>query len=192
MIASVSVNGSSRLTPERSIGATRRAKAPPSWGIALTIQRASGGELVTLESLKERLLRPLAAVVLMLTFATPQTFAQEVERLSAVLVKDVSCGSTDALDGLNANIAASGASSPDVQIALGVIAADAAVCPAIRDAARGFVLSPPPSPAGGHAASASSAVIADALAEAERRAANMKFEVGPPPPRLTRGRNPGL
>lgn len=143
------------------------------------------------ESLKERLLRPLAVMICMLTFAAPEAFAQDGERLSAALVEDVSCGSTDALDGLNAKIAASGASSIDIQAALGAIAADTAVCSAIRDAAKGFVASATPALTGSRAAAASSAIIADALAEAERRAANMKFEVGPPPPRLTRGRNPG-
>jgi hypothetical protein len=124
------------------------------------------------------------------TFAAPIAWAQS-DRLSAVLVKDVACAEQDAIGGLQRNIAAAGASSVESRAALGVIAADTTICPAIREAAEDLSnailsMAAPPS------AAASSAVVADALAEAERRASNLKFEVGPPPPRLTRGRNPGL
>ena len=39
-------------------------------------------------------------------------------------------------------------------------------------------------------AASSSAVVAASLAEADRRLANMKFVIGPPPRNMTKGRNP--
>jgi hypothetical protein len=125
----------------------------------------------------------------MLTFAAPMAWAQ-ADRLSAVLVKDVACSAPDAMAGLQRNLSTADASPIDTRAALGAIAADTLICTPIREAAEDLVNSSF-SAAVGPSAAASNSIIAEALAEAERRAANMKFEVGPPPPRLTRGRNPG-
>lgn len=40
------------------------------------------------------------------------------------------------------------------------------------------------------AATSASAIVAATLAEADRRLANMKFVIGPPPRNMTKGRNP--
>ena len=68
------------------------------------------------------------------------------------------------------------------------------LCVEVRDAARSFAdqaVAETLARADEHIASASSSIVAATLAEAERRAANLKFEVGPPPRFMTKERNSG-
>ena len=129
----------------------------------------------------------------MLTLASSAASAQTADSLAAQIAKDAACNSPEARTGLQDNIAKAGAAPADILAALNAIAADAAACAPVRAAATELgaelaaVVAPDDS-----IAVASNLVVADALAEAERRATNMKFEVGPPPPRLTRGRSAGL
>jgi len=150
----------------------------------------------TPQSLKERLLRTLAAITAgLLTFAAPVASAQAADGLAAKLAKDVACVAPGASAGLQANVAKAAAAPADVLAALYAIAADTAACAPVRSAATELAVSLTPAPLrppGDPITAASNTVIANTLAEAERRASNMKFEVGPPPPRLTRGRSAGL
>jgi hypothetical protein len=137
-------------------------------------------------------LRPLAAIVCVLIFATPTASAQDVGRLADTLAKDV-CAANGAETTLQDNIATVGATPSEIVDALNVIVADTSACAPLRDAARklaGSVALRRSPTAEDRAAAASGKIVADTLAEAERRVATMKFEVGPPPPRLTRGRSP--
>ena len=76
---------------------------------------------------------------------------------------------------------------------LNQISADGAVCQAIRDAAKDLATAyAQEDPAQqDEIVKASRAIVAETLAEAERRAANLQFEVGPPPRHMTKGRNSG-
>ncbi len=151
---------------------------------------------MTLQSIKERLLRALFAITVgILTLASPVASAQTADGLTAQIAKDAACTSPDARTRLQDNIAKAGAAQADLLAALNAIAADAAACAPVRAAATELAIALAPAPVvapGDSITAASNLVVADTLAEAERRASNMKFEVGPPPPRLTRGRSAGL
>lgn len=112
------------------------------------------------------------------------------------LATGVACTKADAVSGLNANIQtaiAAGQGAPDtISQRLNQISADGTICQAVRDAAKDLASAYVPAPADlDEAAKASSAIFAEAMAEARRRAANLTFELGPPPRHLTKGSNPG-
>lgn len=162
----------------------------------MTIPRLSGGELLTLQSIRERLLRALFATTIgILTLASPVASAQIADSLTAQIAKDAACTSPEARTRLQDNIAKAGAAPAELLAALNAIAADTAACAPVRAAATELAITLAPAPVVAPddiITAASNMVVADTLAEAERRASNMKFEVGPPPPRLTRGRSAGL
>jgi hypothetical protein len=138
-------------------------------------------------------LRPLAAIVCVLICAAPTASAQAA-RLSDNLARNV-CSAIGAETTLQDNIAEAKAAPSEIIDALNVIVADTSACAPLRDAARklagSLALRRSPTEQD-RATAASGKIIADTLAEAERRLATMTFEVGPPPPKLTRGRDPGL
>jgi hypothetical protein len=137
----------------------------------------------------------LAATIGMLVLTTPQAFGQAAGGLASELAKGVTCTSPDASVGLLTAVAKTTAPAADILAALGAIGNDAAACEPVRNAAKELAVSlaaSVPAVAEVPTAAASSAVLAEVEAEAERRAASLKFEVGPPPPNLTRGRSPGL
>jgi hypothetical protein len=75
-------------------------------------------------------------------------------------------------------------------MALDEISTDAAVCAQINDAASALALELSDSNPGKDAVEAEAAAerMKQILAEADQRAASIRFEVGPPPPNLTRSR----
>jgi hypothetical protein len=131
----------------------------------------------------------------MLVFTASQAFGQAVDGLAAQLAKGAACASPDASDGLLTAVAKTAAPAADILAALEVIAGDANACEPVRSAAKELAVSlagSVPAAAEFQTAVASIPAIAETQAEAERRAASLKFEVGPPPANLTRGRSPGL
>ncbi len=128
----------------------------------------------------------------------------------ALIVKlkaNVKCSEQDAGKQLMRNAASSGAALDDLLAALEEISMDRNACVAIRDAASDLGLDlahddPAPSKYEAAAAvqaenaaapqadvaAAAAARMLEVLLEADRRAAAMRFEVGPPPRNLTRSR----
>jgi hypothetical protein len=137
-------------------------------------------------------LRTLLSVVFgVFGVAAPVAFAQSATSLAETLSGDAPCAAQDARTALKINVGKSGAAAADIAVALRAIAIDTDVCAQVRDAA-GELMAAMALPPERRAAAVPSRAIADTQAEAERRAASMKFEVGPPPPRLTGGGFPGL
>jgi hypothetical protein len=75
--------------------------------------------------------------------------------------------------------------------ALTALAADTAICQPARTAAVALIAERAAPSSEVNEADAARAVVDATLAEAELRAASMKFEVGPPPLNLSRGRSGG-
>jgi hypothetical protein len=141
----------------------------------------------------ERSLRLFLASVGMMIAASP-AFAQEVTFDAAKLASGVSCASTtEARVGLQAAISQSLSGTPgDVVVGLlNQLSADAATCRPVRDAAKELstaVVDASATAASEEIAAASGAIVDATLAEADRRAASLKFKVGPPPRNMTQGR----
>lgn len=138
-------------------------------------------------------MRIAIAAASLLACAAPST-AQQASGLIADLRKDVVCSASGAKAGLEANVAKAAAAAADIDAALKAIAADPAICAPLREAAldiSGTRAGASASPEAPNAASSSRQAVAQALAEADARASNLKFEVGPPPPNLTKGRISG-
>lgn len=137
--------------------------------------------------------------------------------LIAKLKSNVKCSDANAVKQLKRNVVNSGAKRTDLMAALDEISIDRKACAEIKDAASAIALdlsNDDPAPAPAPAAEPVDAVppveaeidpvadddqsVADALAvaermeqaliEADKRAAAMRFEVGPPPRNLTRNR----
>jgi hypothetical protein len=173
----------------------------------LTRSHPFEGKLDALGSHKERSVRTLlAAIAGVLTLAAPEAAGQVAGGLAPEFARDLACASPDASIGLLAAVARTTAPSADILAALGAIAEDAAACEPIRNAAKELAISLAASvPAAptvpvvpavsavpeASSAAASSSVVAEIRADPER-ATSLKFEVGPPPPNLTRGRGPAL
>ena len=145
-------------------------------------------------------MRLILSIAGLVVFSAPAV-AQEANTLVADLRKGVPCsGAPAAKTAMEANIGKASAVAADVDAALSEIAANQSICSALRDAAREIGTARVDQVPGSVAATdavpdtiaiSSREAVAAALAEAERRAANLKFEVGPPPPNLTKGRNSG-
>jgi len=137
-------------------------------------------------------LRTLLPVVFgILAVTTPAASAQSAGSLAATLSKNAPCEAPDARAALQHSVEETDAAAVDVLAALSVIAADTGACAPLRDAAQEIAGALAP-PAAKQIPAVASTLVADTQAEAERRASMMKFEVGPPPPRLTGGGFPGL
>lgn len=133
--------------------------------------------------------------------------------LVAKLKNNVTCSDRDATRQLMRNVASSRAKLPDLMAALDELSIDRNTCAEIKDAASSLAMelaNDDPAPAATASAPDAPAVEAEAdpaadalpefdtaaavermeqaLAEADRQAAAMRFEVGPPPRNLTRSR----
>ena len=134
--------------------------------------------------------RPAGALTMAtLLIAAPSAFAQDTDP-SAVLTNGVRCSPAYARQDIEANIRKQGMPVETVLAVLNLVAGDAQRCAAIRDAATELVASPElaalavPDPV----AAQSQAIVAQTLAEANSRAGQLKFDVGPPPRNMTDGR----
>ena len=88
------------------------------------------------------------------------------------------------------NADGSGATLNDLLMALDAVSADATACTQIKDAASALALELSDANPGqdANAAEAAAERMKQVLAEADQRAASLRFEVGPPPRNLTRSR----
>jgi hypothetical protein len=158
-----------------------------------------------LGSQKKRPMRlPMRLVTIMSVtlIATAPAISQESraqEALVASLRKGVPCQASGARPAMETNIGKATASVAEIDAALTEISANTTICSALRDAAAEIGRA---RAEGGTAAAASPTLpeglspasrdaVAAALAEAERKVNNLKFEVGPPPPIAAKGRNSG-
>lgn len=137
------------------------------------------------------------------TALAPIATAQETAVVSK-LKAGVTCSERGASKQLMRNAASSGAALDDLLAALETISIDREACVEIRDAASNLGLDladDDPAPVAAEpfveveaepqpevVAAAAAARMQEVLAEADRRAAAMRFEVGPPPRNLTRSR----
>ncbi|MDP3738001.1 MAG: hypothetical protein Q8R02_11460 [Hyphomonadaceae bacterium] len=125
---------------------------------------------------------------------TSPAIAQQAVTDTAQLVLGVSCTSAaEARIGLESAVSRSlqGSADDAVIAALNQISADASVCSPARDAATELsnaIVDASASAAIREIAVASGSIVGVTLAEADRRAANLKFKVGPPPRNMTKGR----
>lgn len=132
------------------------------------------------------------AVVAMLAMI-PAASPQDANEFSTTLAEGVRCDDANALTDLSANLAKAPAAAAEmVTTALAALAGDDAICGPVRSAALSLVADPG-TLAGVEPAAPDPArsLVEATLAEADRRAAAMKFEVGPPPLNLSRGRRGG-
>lgn len=138
-------------------------------------------------------------------FSAPAVQAQAAASLGGQLTQGVRCSPDRALRDLRFRAATVKASQEEVAAALGVIADDALICDPIRAAARELAVplvaaqatapttvtekpqtdNPPTEET--DIKDKARDVVERTLAEAGRRAAALKFDVGPPPPRLLPG-----
>lgn len=130
----------------------------------------------------------------MLAVAAPHAFAQDAD-LVGQLASSVRCASPSAKSDLEYNIKKLGTTGGEaIGAALTTLAADPQRCEPLRQAATElagvYVIAPPPT-AQDLAAIAARATVNQSLAEAEANAANLRFEVGPPPRNMTKGRGGG-
>lgn len=123
----------------------------------------------------------------------PAAQAQDVDELTTKLIDGLRCEDASALTDLSANLAkVPSAAAEMVTAALSAIAADEATCEPVRVAAQSLVADRGTlADSVASAPDAARALVEATLAEADRRAAAMKFEVGPPPLNLSRGRRGG-
>ena len=140
--------------------------------------------------------RPLRAVTVAatLTWLAPATLAQDAD-IVGPLTENVRCFEANAREDLGFNIKQLGSAIADaLGAALDQVANDAARCAPLREAAKElaatYVVVPELTPEEQSSAFARERV-AQTLAEADRHAASLKFEVGPPPRNMTKGRGAG-
>lgn len=126
-------------------------------------------------------------------FIAPSAQAQDASALAGTLAQGVRCEGANALTDLTANLAKVPSTAAEmVTTALTTLAADTKSCEPVRAAAQSLLSE------GGTVNSAEAkqldparALVDATLAEADKRSAAMKFEVGPPPLNLSRGRRGG-
>lgn len=137
-------------------------------------------------------LRLVALTVVVGAFA-PLAVAQEAD-ITGVLTGNVRCSAVSAKEDLEYNIKKLETAPEAIGAALNLIAADTARCAPLREAATelaaGYVVQPVATTEELAEASARK-VVEQTLAEADRNAASLKFEVGPPPRKMTAGRGAG-
>lgn len=138
-----------------------------------------------------RLAAGVAGLAMLAAFPAAQ--AQESDELANKLAGGVRCDEANALADLSANLAkVPSAAAEMVTGALTALAADEATCEPVRAAALSLVAETGTlADAGANAPDPARALVEATLVEADRRAAAMKFEVGPPPLNLSRGRRGG-
>jgi hypothetical protein len=123
-----------------------------------------------------------------------------VRILADGLSANLDCEGVGTMDAMRERLEKSTASSGDLGAALSRLADPAGGCPGVQAAATRlqYDLASRASQAAERAVSAletprtdSAKLVADAMAEADARAASLRFETRPPPPRLTRNRTSG-
>ena len=129
---------------------------------------------------------------LALLATTPAAFAQDASVLSKTIGQGVRCLDDRASGDLAEAVTQIGDIDPVLVLdALTALAADTATCQPVRTAAVALIAERSAPSSEVNEADAARAVVDATLAEAELRAASMKFEVGPPPLNLSRGRSGG-
>lgn len=141
-------------------------------------------------------MQPFRAVTLgaTLVWLAPVALAQDAA-IIGVLTENVRCFGANAREDLGFNVKKLENATADALIAaLDQVANDAARCAPLREAAKElaatYTVVPELTPEEVASASARERV-AQTLAEADRNAASLKFEVGPPPRNMTKGRGAG-
>lgn len=123
---------------------------------------------------------------------TPAAFAQDAAGLAKTMGEGVRCLEDRAFGDLSETLTRIGPADPVVVLdALALLGADAEICEPLRLAAQTLAAERSATDLGGevNVTDAARAAVDATLAEADRRAASMKFEVGPPPLNLSRGRS---
>jgi hypothetical protein len=129
---------------------------------------------------------------LALLAVTPTAFAQDAASLAKTLGQGVRCLDDRASGDLSEAVARVGNVDPVVVLdALTALSVDTATCQPVRTAAVALITERTALSNEVNVQDAARAVVDATLAEAELRAASMKFEVGPPPLNLSRGRSGG-
>ena len=125
-----------------------------------------------------------------------------IEGLARTLSDGVSCTGGNPRDVLDERGRKSGATPGDIGAALAIVSSSSDVCAPVRAAASALgadmisqqmasIQTADPADPASTAAAAARASLANAALEAEIRAASTRFENGPPPRNLTRGRIAG-
>lgn len=123
---------------------------------------------------------------------TPAAHAQDAASLAKTIGQGVRCLDDRASGDLAEAVTRLGNADPVLVLdALTMLAADTATCQPVRAAAATLITERSEPGNEVNEADAARAVDDATLAEAELRAASMKFEVGPPPLNLSRGRSGG-
>lgn len=131
-----------------------------------------------------------AGLAMLAVIPTAQAQAQDVAALARILAEDVRCQAPDAMADLVANVAeVQPVVGELVADALTFLGADATACEPVRAAA--LALAPTVDGTAVNVRDPARGIVEATLAEADRRASAMKFEVGPPPLNLSRGRKGG-
>ncbi len=132
-------------------------------------------------------------VTIGLAALAPVAFAQDAD-LAGPLTEGVRCFGSNAKEDFVFNIKKLEATDNVIGTALNGIAADEARCAPMREAARElaatYMIIPEPKPEETAVNSARS-LVEKTLAEADRKAGSLKFDVGPPPRHMTKGRMGG-
>lgn len=131
---------------------------------------------------------------LALLAATPAAFAQDVAGTTKTIQAGVRCLEDRAAADLVESVGRLADEDAFMaQEALILLGSDESVCLPLRNAARTLAGERSASESGSevNVTDAARAAVDATLAEAELRAASMKFEVGPPPLNLSRGRSGG-
>ena len=135
--------------------------------------------------------RPHCFVLLAIALAGSAPFAgaQEID-IVGPLTDGVRCFGSNAKEDLEYNIKKLGMTNDAIADGLDLVAGDATRCGPVREAANElasvYLMATPPDVQDPGAVAGQ--VVEQTLAEADRNAANLKFEVGPPPRNMTKGR----
>ncbi len=125
---------------------------------------------------------------------TPAAYAQDAAGLAKTISDGVRCLEDRITDDLSDVLARVGENDQViVHDALTLLGADPAICEPLRNAARAVMAARTNAVADDevNVEIAARAVVDATLADAERRANSLKFEVGPPPLNLSQGRTGG-
>lgn len=129
-------------------------------------------------------------VTIGLAALAPAAFAQEVDVVGP-LTEGVRCSEANVKEDLLFNVKRLEATDDVIGAAVNAIAADEARCAPLREAAAElaatYVVIPEPTPEETAVTSARE-LVEKTLAEADQKAGSLKFEVGPPPRHMTKGR----
>lgn len=151
--------------------------------------RLSDGRSQCATGREKRLVRAIAMAFVLAGFSA-SAIAQDTD-IVGPMTDGVRCLAPGARGDLELNIKKLAAPADVIGVALGVIANDETRCQPMRDAANELVAvyaMATPAPVEDAAAATAGRLIDETLADADRKAASLKFEVGPPPRNMTKGR----